>query len=479
MALVKNSVLNLFPSLLGVAVSIATVPFYISIVGTERYGGLLLALVLLGYFGQADFGLGRALTQRLSSMRDATAADRASVVWSALAGAGVISLFGGLLVYLVAAVFFTSHFDAGPALRNEVLSSVWLFALCVPVMMLTGVTSGALTGLERFGVVSVGTTVGNLLSQVLPLFVATVFSVQFGWLLAASILGRLIGLVPLVVSMAAVFLRHNPVNLSVERLRQLFSFGSWIMVTAIVGPLMTMADRVVIGAVLGAGAVVAYSVPVQIAARTVMFPMAIVQALFPRLASRDDDEAARLGKSSVVLIAQLYGLMVIGLICLTAPLLQLWLGDKLDNRSILVGQITFVGVWVNALASVPYALIQARGNSRFTALLHVLELPVYGAMLYGFGLSMGLYGVAWAFTLRVILDCGALLYKAEIADARVLSRLVGPAILISIAFAASPWMQDWFSGLVGASILCASLLVIMWFQLPCEARDWMNLRIRR
>ena len=38
--------------------------------------------------------------------------------------------------------------------------------------MFTGVASGALTSLERFGVVSVATMVGNLLSQILPLVVA-------------------------------------------------------------------------------------------------------------------------------------------------------------------------------------------------------------------------------------------------------------------------------------------------------------------
>lgn len=479
MALARNSVLNLMPTLTGVAVSIATVPFYLSIVGTERYGALLLALVLLGYFGQADFGLGRAITQRLSSMPDASAQDRAGVVWSALAGAAVISLIGGIVVYFVAEIFFRSFFDAEPALRGEVLSAVWLFALCVPVIMLTGVTSGALVGVERFGVVSIGTTIGNLLSQVLPLVVAVVHSVDFSWLLAASLAGRAIGLIPVVGSMIAVFLRHQPVNPSRAQLRRLFSFGSWIMVTAIVGPLMTMADRVVIGAVLGAAAVVAYSVPVQIAARTVMFPMAIVQALFPRLASQDDAEAARLGKASVVLIGQLYGFIVIGLICLAAPLLRLWLGEGLDPRSILVGQITIIGVWVNALANVPYALIQARGNSRYTALLHVLELPVYGAMLYGFGVFFGLYGVALAFTLRVILDCAALFHKARFVDAGVMTRIAGPAVLIAAAMAASSWMQDWLAGIIGASVLCSALLVITWFHMPEEARSWINQRIGR
>lgn len=479
MALARNSVLNLLPTVIGVAVSIATVPYYISVIGTERYGALLLALILLGYFGNVDFGLGRAITQRLSSMPNGSGEERAGIVWSALAGAGAISLVGGAVVYGVALVFFRSFFESEAGLRAEVLSSIWLFALCVPVIMLTGVSSGALAGLERFGVVSAGTAIGNMLSQVLPLIVAVVHSSHFSWLLAASLAGRAIGLAPILVNMAAVFLYGRKFAPSLAQLRQLFSYGSWIMVTAIVGPLMTLADRVVIGGVLGAAAVVVYSVPVQIASRTVMFPLALVQALFPRLAARDEEESSRLGKASVVLVGQLYGFVVIGLICLAEPLLRLWLGEGLDERSVLVGQITAIGFWMNALANVPYALIQARGNSRYTAILHLLELPLYAAMIYGFGVTMGLYGVALAFTLRVALDCSVLFLKSRFADRSVLGRLAAPATLIFVAMAAAPQMQGWVSGFAGASILCTILLVFTWFQMPQQARQWLDRRIRR
>lgn len=479
MKLARNSLLSLMPTAAGVVSSILTVPLYISTIGSERYGALLIAWVLLGYFGQADFGLGRAITQRLSSMPGATSAERASVVWSGLSGAALISLAGGAIVYLVSAKFFGSYFDASLALKGEILASAGLFALCVPVIMFTGVSSGALVGLERFGVVSVGTTIANLLSQILPLVVAVYYSVDFGWLLAASIAGRLIGLVPVFVSMAAAFLLYQKVNPSFVQLRQLFSFGVWLMVSAIVSPLMSLADRVVIGAVLGAAAVVAYSVPVQIASRTVMFPMAIVQALFPRFASREPEESIKLGKASVVLVGQLYGFIVIGLICLAEPLLRLWLGDGLDTRSILVGQITMIGWWMNALANVPYALIQARGNSRYTAMLHLLELPAYAAMLYWFGNVFGLPGVALAFTLRVGLDCALLFHKAGFVARAIFARLAGPALLIAMAMAAAPLMRDWLSGVVGASVLCTGLLLITWRQMPEQAKAWLDQRLAR
>ncbi|MFO6446929.1 oligosaccharide flippase family protein [Erythrobacter sp. NE805] len=479
MALAKNSIYNLATPIIAVVVTIATVPLFIKLIGTERYGALLLAFVLLGYFGQADFGLGRALTQRLSSSTGASADERARVVWSAIAGASVISLVGGVLVYVAADLFFRWSFNASPGLRAEILSATWLFALCVPVIMLTGVTSGALGGLERFGMIAVGTTIGNVLSQTLPLLVALLWSSQFTWVLSASMFGRLLGLAPIAFNMARVFLLGQKFNPAMAELKRLFSFGKWVMVSAVVGPFLTSADRMVIGAVLGAAAVVAYTVPVQITMRTVMFPYAIIQALFPRLAAHDEQESLRLGKSATVMVGQLFGFIAIGIICLAEPLLHLWLGAKLDPRSVPLAQISIIGFWISGLVNVPIALIHARGNPRFTAVLHVIQLPIYAALLYGFGVAFGLNGVAVAMVLRFIIDGLPIFHKAGFLTRDVMSRLAGPALLIGLALAATPWMRDWISALFGASLFCLALLALTLRQMPEEAREWVKVRLQR
>ncbi len=477
MALARNSLLNLIPTVVGVLVSLATVPVYISVVGSDRYGAILLAWVLLGYFGQADFGLGRAITQRLSSSPDACGEERASIVWSALAGAGVISLLGGGLVFLAANVFFMNYFEAAADLKAEAVGAAWLFALCVPIIMLTGVSSGALAGLERFGVVSAGTVVGNLLSQILPLIVGIYHSVELDWLLGASVAGRAIGLLPILAAMWSAFLRKHPVNPAFAQLRRLFTYGVWIMVTAIVGPMMTMSDRLAIGATIGAAAVVAYSVPFQIASRTVMLPNSIMQALFPRFASQAPEQARVLARQAAVVVGQLYAFVVLGLICLAAPLLELWLGAALDSRSILVGQIALLGFWMNAIANVPYALLQAQGNSRFTALLHVIELPVYFAMLYGLGVGLGLYGIALAFTLRASLDCAVLFIKADMAGGDILLRLLGPAAILLGALGVSRWLDQWHSAIGAAAVLAGALALVSWLQMPEDAKGSLKARL--
>lgn len=470
MKLFKNSLLNLIPTLIGVVTSILTVPFYISLIGTERYGALLVGFVLLGYFGHVDFGLGRAITQRLSSSSDANSDERASIVWSALVGGTGISVLGGLLVYAAALIFFGSFFEADATLKAEAIAASWLFALCVPVIIFTGVASGAVVALERFGTVSIATVLGNLLSQVLPLMVAALYATDLSWLLGASLVGRLAALAMIMASMWQTYLHGRPLVVSREKLRGLFTYGSWIMVTAIVSPLMVVSDRLVIGAAVGAAAVVAYSVPFQIASRTAMLPSSVAQVLFPRLASQTPEQSLALGKVSVVIIGQLYSFIVVGLICLAGPLLQLWLGDELDPRSVLIGQIIIIGFWTNALAYVPFTLIQASGNSRFTGIMHLAELPIYLAMLFGLGFAIGLYGIALAFTLRTTLDCVVLFIKAGFTDHATLGRLVGPATVILLALLAAPWADDWLTALMLATALGTPLLALCWFQIPEEAK---------
>lgn len=468
MAIARNSIYSLVPTVVGIALSILTVPFYISLVGTDRYGALLIAWVLLGYFGQADFGLGRAISQRLSAMPGADQTERAEVVWSALLGASVIATIGAVLVSIAANVFFGSFFDATEELRAEALSSTWLFALCIPVIMYTGVSSGALMGIERFGVVSIGSTLGSVVAQLLPLAVAIYHSVDLSWLLGASLVGRAVGLLPVMASMWQQFLRGQPANPSSAQLRRLFTYGSWIMVTAIVGPLMIMSDRVMIGAAIGAAAVVAYSVPFQIAQRTTIIPYGIVQALFPRLASQEEHHSIRLSQASLVFIGQLYAPLILGLICLAGPLLTLWLGKHLDPRSTLIAQIVLAGFWVNALANVPYTLIQARGNPRFTALLHVSELPLYALMLFVLSSYFGLAGAAAAFAIRCLIDCIVLMAKGGLWTRDILLKLCGPAVLVMAALAFCAGTTAWLYSLVAATVFCLLAVMLALAQMPDE-----------
>ena len=60
--LARNALINLLGQVAPLPVAILTFPLIIEGMGTDRFGILSLAWVVIGYFSLLDFGLGRALT---------------------------------------------------------------------------------------------------------------------------------------------------------------------------------------------------------------------------------------------------------------------------------------------------------------------------------------------------------------------------------------------------------------------------------
>ena len=68
MSIRKNTLWNLFGSAAPMLIGIATIPYIYRQIGIERIGVLTLIWALIGYFSIFDFGLGRAITQRIASL---------------------------------------------------------------------------------------------------------------------------------------------------------------------------------------------------------------------------------------------------------------------------------------------------------------------------------------------------------------------------------------------------------------------------
>ncbi|HCK4469403.1 TPA: polysaccharide biosynthesis C-terminal domain-containing protein [Pseudomonas aeruginosa] len=85
-------------------------------------------------------------------------------------------------------------------------------------------------------------------------------------------------------------------------------------------------------------------------------------------------------------------------------ILSVWLGDKYLGEASLVLKILAVGFLFNSLAQIPFAKIQAEGNSRLTAILHIFEVLPYLALLYFLVLHSSIVGAAIAWTVRVSVD---------------------------------------------------------------------------
>jgi len=470
MSIARNTIYGFVGNVVPLFASIITVPLYLETIGPARYGALSISWLLLAYFGQADFGIGRAITQRIAATAQSDRSQLAGVVWSGLAMIAVIGVVVSVATYFASRWYFAGPFEVDGLLRGELLQSAITLSLCVSTMALSGVLGGVLTGLERFGLLSAGQFVSTLALQILPLLVALVFGPNLTNLILASLVSRLFLVVVLAAGVWNFALKKQPIRLVRSEIRHLSTFGSWVMITAFIGPLMVYSDRFVIGTLYGAAAVTAYVIPSLITFRLQLIPTMLSQALFPRFAAEDESSArARCGEYTV-LVGLLFAPVVVGIICLAGPLLELWLGPALDPRSILIGQILMIGCWFNGYALVAFAFVQARGDPRFGALTHVFEIPLYFLLLFGFGSVFGLAGIAVAYSVRCLVDAAIFIWRADIADSRLWRGVTIPTLLVAVAFFHGSTSTSWRESLVIATVLCLVAIVVAIWQLPDEPR---------
>jgi len=95
---------------------------------------------------------------------------------------------------------------------------------------------------------------------------------------------------------------------------------------------------------------------------------------------------------------------VLILVTLAAEVLRLWVGPEFARAGSSVLQWLAVGVLINAVGFLSFGVLQGVGRPDLTGKSHLIELPLYGMLIWLLGRSLGLVGFAIAWTLRVLLD---------------------------------------------------------------------------
>ena len=444
MSLKRNTLYNIAGAASSIVVALATIPPYLHHIGEARYGVLALVWLLLGYFGLFDLGLSRATANHIARLRGHAQADREAVFWTAMLlnlGLGVI---GGLVLYFVGGPVLYHWLKTSPAIHAEAVAALPWIAAAVPVATSTAVMTGALTGQERFGAVNLVQVGGMVLFQTVPLLVAFTISPALYVIIPAAVLSRGAVLVPLFLLVKRMLPLVGRPRLDRARARELLGYGAWVTVTNTISPILSSFDRFFIGAILGAASVAYYDVPFRLAQKTQIVPGALSQALFPRMSAQSKAGAAA---ASMVAARAVNGFMTplaVVTILLIHPFLALWVGPGFARHAAPVGAVLLAGIWINSVAFIPFAKLQAEGHPNWVAMTHVAEvLPYLGGLWWALH-HFGLVGAAFVWAARVAVDAAALLYLGGLTR-RVLGVLAPSALLLSAAWllAQANWPLMW------------------------------------
>lgn len=476
----RHSLLNLLGQGAPLIAAIFAMPILIAALGIDRFGVLTLAWVVIGYFSLFDFGIGRALTKAVADrIGSGLTADIPALIWTALALMLLLAAAGGAVGAGLSSWLVHTVLKIPPALREETLSAFYLLAFSLPAVIVTAGLRGVLEAYQRFGLVNglripmgIFTFVGPLL--VLP-FTHSLVAVV--WML---VLGRVAGwLAHFHYCLQVVPAMRHELALRREFLAPLFRFGGWLTVTNIIGPLMVYLDRFLIGALLSTAAVAFYTTPYEVVSKILQIPLALTGVLFPAFAASFAAQSTRTyelyigGVKAVFLL--LFPLILL-IVTFSGEGLALWLGSEFAANSSRVLQYLAVGLFLNGLAQLPYALTQAVGRPDVTAKLHMVELPLYLPLLWLLSLKMGIEGVALAWVLRAAVDMlflfifAARLFPGAARNCFSPSAALFAALAAFACAAATPGLAMRamvFSALLGAFALLSWMLL-----LSADERRW-------
>jgi O-antigen/teichoic acid export membrane protein len=151
--------------------------------------------------------------------------------------------------------------------------------------------------------------------------------------------------------------------------------------------------------------------------RLLIVPASIMSTLFPAfstLSGRGEwEHVERLVARAVKFVLFALGPVVLVLVAGAHDILNLWLGPEFARHGSVALQVLSVGILINALAHVPYSMIQGLGRPDVTAKFHLIELPLQAVLVWFLVRNWGIPGAAFAWSIRVALDAALLFYAAS------------------------------------------------------------------
>jgi len=408
----KNSIINLLGQILPMLASVLTIPYVIKGIGTDGYGILSIAFLVLGYFSIFDLGLSRATVKFVAEHLSPDKIHKVpGLVWTSLTllvGLGcVFGTIGAIFVPLM----MTRFFKMPASFIGDARLSILILCLAMPIMLGTDALRGVLEAAQRFDLVNFVKVPASVMFS-LSSALAVALGIGVPGIVSMLVIIRLTTLVVYLFMCFRVIpgLKGN-FHFSREALKPLTIFGGWIMVSNVTGPIFAYLERFMIASLLSVSMLTFYSVPFDLVGKILIFPMSIIPSLFPYFSyhgtkgrNEVSEVTSRVGKYMLLILTPVVAVFF----CFARQILQLWLGSEFANQSTIVLQLVTVLFFINAFAMLPYTSVQALGRPDLKAILDLVVLPIYAACAWLLMRRAGVNGAALAKLIVTIVDFTAL-----------------------------------------------------------------------
>lgn len=439
------------------------VPIFLALVGEARMGVANLAGSMLFYLLFMDLGLGQALIQVLSTKIAAgESAQGEGILRASVRIVGGLSVVGALGVCALSIPLAYQWLKVPPELRLEAALAFSISGLSIPVVLVTNLFRATLIAGGRFrelnlqrmlahglhwGALLLGSWASHRIDVALGLtLVSNLAMMIWSWRIATEVLPE-----------------RGP-DLGLAKLRPILTMSGWMMVSSLVTPFLTQAERWVIGLKVGVEALAWYSTPVELAQKIFIAQGALMGVVLPNLArARVGDPA---GASRLYLRFLWLQLGIFAPLCaigaLVAPeFLGAWLGENFRQFGSDPMKIACAGVVLNLMGSAGYTLAVAAGRTDLAGKIHLSQVVPYLLLVWFVVPRWGIVGAAWIWTFRIAIDAGLFLFLTRtLLDDTAGRGWVLAAWIMAIATSAAVAAQVFAEGLLQRLSLMLPILAM-------------------
>lgn len=379
-------------------------PWFLYRLGTEQYGHWMLLAATVGFGAILNTGTGAATIKAVSAgIGRAEGCNTEHSVRASLA----IALIGGSAMGLLVFILFWLTGEAwlgrmgDPALIR--LTGV-AAALLISLEQLDNVFSSAIKGAEQFG----HAARIEVASKTLQVLVAAIVLLEWSDLKALYIALLVVAILRLLTKMivARRLLGLSDLRPTLAGVSEILHFAKWGWLQGIGGVLFGVADRMLVGSLLGAASLAYYSIASQLATQIHALTAAGVSVIFPMVSRKLADGGAfslwRVAKLTMAMSTLLSSGVALILFLWGPIILQAWIGGDAANGSAQILPWLVVAYWVLALNVVPYYLLLGMGRIRFVsstvlaagvAAVVAMSLAISSLGLIGAPIGRGLYAI--------------------------------------------------------------------------------------
>lgn len=417
----KSIAYNYFYNLLGYGVplvlALLLIPILLNKLGTDKFGVLNLAWIVIGYFGFFDLGIGRALTKIISEKIGLNQlSDIPDFFWTSFFVMLLFSSFISLCLFLLSEKLIFSFFKIPVEIQSETIKAFYLLILSIPIVTTTAGIRGLLEAYQRFDIINIIRIILGVSSFLLPVLVL-LFTNDLYWIIFSLVIIRIL---VWFLYLFSAFKLNSSLKLNVRfhtyLIKPVFKLSGWMSLSNITVPIIVYLDRILIASLISATAVAFYATPYEVITKLLIVPSALTAVLFPTFAAnyiKDKQLTVRLSDKAMKYIGLLLFPLISVIIIFSFELLNIWLGVEFAKNSYLILQFLSIGILFNSIAYIPFSLIEGIGRPDITAKLQLFELPFYIILMWMAIKYSGIYGAAFVYMLRMIIDCCLMIYFSK------------------------------------------------------------------